>query len=127
VQRVERAVPGGGGGVHAVLVRSVTVAVLCVAGAAGARGHFVAVHIEEVHARIERLAHQQLEGAFGRFQLVAFVFHLLDALQQFAAGIFVRRSARPCCFSLYRMLPRPERSLTSTRWRLPTGSGVMCS
>jgi hypothetical protein len=40
--------------------------------------------------RIESLAHQQLEGALGRLQFVTFVLHLLDALQQFAAGIFVQ-------------------------------------
>ena len=38
---------------------------------------------------MERFAHQQLEGAFGGFEFVAFVFHLLDALEQLAAGIFV--------------------------------------
>ena len=59
------------------------------AAGAGAGGDFVAFHFEEMHAGMERLAHQQLEGAFGGFQFVAFVFHLLDALQQLAAGVFV--------------------------------------
>ena len=40
--------------------------------------------------RIQRFAHQQLEGALGRFQFVAFVLHLLDALQQLAARVFVQ-------------------------------------
>ena len=52
------------------------------------RRDLVALHIEEVHARMQRFAHQQLEGALGGFQFVAFVFHLLDALQQFAARVF---------------------------------------
>ena len=38
---------------------------------------------------MEGFADQQLEGAFGGFELVAFVLHLLDALQQLAAGVFV--------------------------------------
>ena len=38
---------------------------------------------------MERFAHQQFEGAFGGFEFVAFVLHLLDALQQFAAGVLV--------------------------------------
>ena len=52
------------------------------------RGDFVAFDIEELHAGMQRFAHQQLEGAFGRFQLIALVFHLLDAFQQLAARIF---------------------------------------
>ena len=49
---------------------------------------FVALDVEEVRAGAERFADQQFEGAFGGFQLVAFVLHLLDALEQFAAGVF---------------------------------------
>ena len=56
---------------------------------AAARGDFVALDVEEVHAGAEGLADQQLEGAFGGFELVAFVLHLLDALQEFAAGVFL--------------------------------------
>ena len=41
-----------------------------------------------MHAGAERFADQQFEGAFGGFQLVAFVLHLLDAFEQFAAGVF---------------------------------------
>ena len=80
---------------------SVTVAELCEPpAAAGARGNFVAVHFEEVQPGIQRLAHQQLEGAFGGFQLVAFVLHLLDALQQFAARIFVQAVGQAVLLSL---------------------------
>ena len=38
---------------------------------------------------MQGFADQQLEGAFGGFEFVAFVLHLLDALEQFAAGVFV--------------------------------------
>jgi hypothetical protein len=47
-----------------------------------------------------RLAHQQLEGAFGGFQLVAFILHLLDALQQLAAGVFVQPVCQAVLFQL---------------------------
>ena len=57
--------------------------------AGGAGGDFVALHVEEVHAGVQGFADQQLEGAFGGFEFVAFVLHLLDALEQFAAGVFV--------------------------------------
>src|SRR5260370_3927585 len=54
----------------------------------GAGRDFVAFDVEEVHARAESFADQQLEGAFGGFELVAFVLHLLDALEELAAGAF---------------------------------------
>ena len=73
---VLRAQGDGGGGVGG-------------SGAARAGGYFVAFHIEEMQAGVEGFAHQQLEGAFGGFEFVAFVFHLLDALQQLAAGVLV--------------------------------------
>ncbi len=60
-----------------------------VAVADGARGDFVAHHVEEVHAGVQGFADQQLEGAFGGFEFVALVLHLLDALEQFAAGVLV--------------------------------------
>ncbi len=53
-----------------------------------------------MHARIQRLAHQQLEGAFGRLQLVALVFHLLDPLQQFAARILAQPVGQPVLLQL---------------------------
>ena len=82
---------GCGGGVDAVLrldrdggggVRSVSPAARV--------DDFVALDVEELHAGMQRFADQQLEGAFGGFELVAFVLHLLDALEQFAAGVFVQ-------------------------------------
>ena len=70
---------------------SVTVAVEWLADVAGgARGDFVAFDVEEMHAGVQRFADQQFEGAFGGFELVALVLHLLDALQQVAARVFVQ-------------------------------------
>ena len=39
---------------------------------------------------MQRLADQQLEGALGGFEFVALVLHLLDALEQLAARVFVQ-------------------------------------
>ena len=53
------------------------------------RGDLEVDQIEEVHAGVQGLADQQLEGALGGLQLVAQVLHLLDAFEQLAAGVFV--------------------------------------
>ena len=66
----------------------------------GFGGDLVAFHFEEVHAGIEGFAHQQLESAFGGFQLVALVFHLLDALEQLAAGVFVEPAGQAVLLQL---------------------------
>ena len=67
---------------------TVTVAVEVEVLAGGAGRDFVAFDVEEVHAGAEGFADQQFEGAFGGFEFVAFVLHLLDALEEFAAGVF---------------------------------------
>ena len=46
---------------------------------------------------MERFADQQFESAFGGFQLVALILQFFDALQQFALGVGVELSPRPCC------------------------------
>ena len=90
---------------------------------------FVTLDFEELDAGLQRLADEELEGAVGGFEIVALVFGLFDAFDAVRGG--PRRSsrsarvrARAACRST---LLRPERSLTSTRWRLPTSSGEMCS
>ena len=37
---------------------------------------------------MEGLADEELEGAIGGFEIVALEFHLLDAFEQVAAGLF---------------------------------------
>ena len=54
-------------------------------GAAGLGGDFVAHHFEELQAGVQGFAHQQFEGSFGGFELVALKLHLLDAIEQVAA------------------------------------------
>ena len=44
---------------------------------------------------MQRLADQQLEGALGGLELVALVLHVLDALQQFAAGVLAQAVGEP--------------------------------
>src|SRR5947199_3170019 len=56
--------------------------------AVGARGDLVAIHVEELQSGMEGFANEQLERALGGFELVAFILHLLDALEQLAAGVF---------------------------------------
>ena len=63
-------------------MRSVTVAVV---PPTQARGDVVVHHFEDTPAGMQRLANQQLEGAFGGFQFVALMLQILDALQQLTA------------------------------------------
>ena len=80
--------PGGGGGVNAVLNLD--------DDGGGGLGLEVVLHlggdleveeIEKGDAGTEGFADQQLEGALGGLELVAEVLHVLDALEQLAAGI----------------------------------------
>ncbi len=50
----------------------------------------IADHFEQIEAGTQGLANQQLEGAFGGFQLIALMLHLLDAVEQLAAGVRVQ-------------------------------------
>ena len=95
MQRVERAVADLGGRMHAIL-RAQGDGGGSARGrcAAGAGGHFVALHVEEVHAGVQRLADQQFESALGGFEFVAFVLHLLDAFEQIR-GARLRPGDRP--------------------------------
>ena len=90
MQRVERAVAGGGGGVDAVLglqrhgrsgMRAARTA-----GCAWSRPRSLSTS-KKCMPGMQRFADQQLEVAFGGFELVALVLHLLDALEQLAAGV----------------------------------------
>src|ERR1035437_3660981 len=87
VQGVEGAVSGFGGAVDIVLRLDRDGGGGSGGIGGGAGGDFVALDIEEVQAGAEGFADQQLEGAFGGFEFVAFVLHLLDALQEFASGV----------------------------------------
>jgi hypothetical protein len=89
MQRMERTIAGGGGGVHAILGTHGDVG----RGAGVARGgrfggDLVAFHFEEMHAGIQGFADEQFEGALRGFQFATLVFQLLDALEQLAAGAF---------------------------------------
>ena len=59
-------------------------------GARGFGGGLVAHHFEELQAGAQRLADQQFESSFGGFEFIALKLHLLDAIQQIAAGGIVQ-------------------------------------
>src|ERR1035437_4547906 len=61
---------------------------------------FVAFDIEEVQAGAEGFADQQLEGAFGGFEFVALVLQLLDAFEEFAAGVFLEAAGEAVLLEL---------------------------
>src|ERR1017187_6106712 len=87
VQGVEGAVPGFGGAVNIVL-RPDRDGGGGSGGVGGGPGRdLVAFDVEEMQTGAEGFANEQLEGAFGGFELVAFVLHLLDALEELAAGV----------------------------------------
>lgn len=60
----------------------------CIAVVLEFGAHFVVDDIEGMEIGVDSFAHQEFKGAFGGFEIVALVFHLLDALQNFAAGGF---------------------------------------
>ena len=51
-------------------------------------GHFIIQHVEGMEARVDGFAHEKFECSFGGFEIVALVFHLLDALKNFTARGF---------------------------------------
>src|ERR1019366_4441179 len=88
VEGVEGAVPGFGGAMNIFLRPDGDGG-----GGSGGVGNgpgrdFVAFDVEEVQTGAEGFADKQFEGALGGFELVAFVLHLLDALEELATGVF---------------------------------------
>src|SRR5207244_2207722 len=64
------------------------------------RRNFVAFDVEEMQARMQRLADQQLESSLGGLEFVAQVLHLLDALEQFTSGIVVQTAGQAMLLEL---------------------------
>src|ERR1035438_8022454 len=86
-QGVEGAVPGFGSAVDIVL-RSDGDGGGRSGGVGGGPGRdLVAFDVEEMQTGAEGFADEQLKGALGGFQLVAFVLQLLDALEELATGV----------------------------------------
>src|ERR1035438_1901081 len=87
VEGVEGAVTGFGGAVDIVL-RPDRDGGGGSGGVGGGPGRdLVAFDVKEVQTGAEGLADEQFAGALGGFELVAFVLHLLDALEELAAGV----------------------------------------
>ena len=73
MQSVEGTLAASGGGVYAILGTHGNVGGRSGVARAGSLGdHLVSFHLEEVRARIQDFADQQLESAFGGFELIAF-------------------------------------------------------
>ena len=60
-----------------------------------------------MHARLQGFAHQELEGALGSLQLVALVFHLLDAVEHAAPRGFVQPIGQTVLLELVGDVPAP--------------------
>src|ERR1035438_1195424 len=86
VEGVEGAVTGFGGAVDIVLRPDGDGGGGSGGGGGGPGRALVAFDVEEVQTGAEGFADEQLEGALGGLEFVAFVLHLLDALEELAAG-----------------------------------------
>ena len=77
---------------------------------------------------MQRLADQQLERAFGGFELVALILHLLDALQQLAARVVVQAVCQAVLLQLVEDVAasRKDRSAARAGGCRPA-SGLTCS
>ena len=61
-------------------------------GAPAHNHHLIALHVEKLHARIQRLADEEFEGAVRRFEIVALVLGFLHTIHQRAARFVVQAS-----------------------------------
>ena len=87
----------------------------------------VAIHREGQFLVLQLAADEQRQRTFCSLEFVALVLQFLDASED---GLQLRRivvSRKPSSCAFITMLLRPARSLTSTRRRLPTSAGSMCS
>ena len=76
---------------------------------------------------MQRLAHQQLEGAFGGFQFVALVLHLLDALEQLAARVVVQALGQAVLLQLVEHVAAAGKIAHQHALAVAHASGVTCS
>ena len=90
--------------------------------------HFVVDHFEQMQPGMQRLAHQQFEGAFGGFELIALKFHLLDAVEQLAARRIVQALVQAVLLQLIKDACRAPKDRSAARAAgCRRFSGLTCS
>src|SRR5260370_37348479 len=53
------------------------------------------LYVKEVSLRVQGLIDQQLKRSFGRFELIALEFHVLNTFQELAPALFIEALLQP--------------------------------